>query len=107
MSAGQGYPHDILALVDEMSKAFGSAKNITDAEAAWDHFYRVEGYIESTWPTDRSLLEVLGQLNRYLSQFTSDLRNEYPSPLKGWAGTIGRLRSMVDTQYGADGFPKR
>lgn len=107
MSADKGYPHDILALIDDMSKAFGSAKDIDDAEAAWDHFYRVEGYIESAWPTDSSMLEVLRQLKGYLSQFTSDLRNGYPSPFKGWAGTMGRLRSMVDTQHGADGYLKR
>jgi hypothetical protein len=107
MSAARGYPHDILALIDDTSKAFGSAKNIGDAEAAWDHFYRVEAYIESAWPADRSLLDVVRQLKRYLGEFTLDLRNGCPSPFNGWAGTIGRLRSMVDTQHGADGYRKR
>lgn len=107
MSEKTGYPHDILELIDKTAEAFSAAKNIADAEAAWDHFYRVEGYIEMTWPTDRKMLEALAQLKRYLSQFTSDVRNGYPSPFSGWAGTLGRLRSLVDVQYGPDGYPNR
>lgn len=107
MSLGEGYPHDILALIDATSTAFREAKTIGDAEAAWDHFYRVEGYIEMTWPSDRELIETLRELKKHLSQFTLDVRRGYPSPFNGWSGTLSRLRSKVEGPYGLDGYLKR
>ncbi|MFD1744048.1 hypothetical protein ACFSE1_01105 [Rhizobium helianthi] len=106
MSSETDQPNDILDLVDAATRAFRGAASVEDTAVGWDYFSRVESYVEMTWPNDKDLLDVLYQAKRYLSQFTLDLRNGVPSPFNGWASTMGRLRAMVDTPYGLDGYPK-
>lgn len=99
-----GYPDEILSIIDNVRSAFGQAKTIEEAEAAWDHFHRLEGYVERTWPHERSTMDSLRRLKSGLSTFTLHVRQKMPSPYSGWSVELTALRSHVSPKYDAKGY---
>ncbi|MBB6299409.1 hypothetical protein [Rhizobium leucaenae] len=99
------YPNDILELIDNVQSAFGKAKTIEEAEAAWDHFHLLEGYVERTWPHERTTVDALRRLKSGLSTFTLHVRQKMPSPYSGWGVDLSSLRSHVSPKYDKDGWP--
>lgn len=100
------YPDEIFALIDNVQSAFGKARTIEEAEAAWDHFYPLEGYIERTWPDDKATTGACRRLKLGLSQYTRDVREKMPSPSSGWSVELTALRSLVAPRYDKDGWPR-
>lgn len=94
-----GYPGEVFALIGNVHLAFGAAKTIEQAEAAWDHFHVLEAYIERTWPDEPATMDTLRRLNSSLSTFTMHIRQRMPSPYNGWRGDLGLLRSRVSPKY--------
>lgn len=100
-----GYPNDILELIENVSASFGRAKTIEEAEAAWDHFHLLEGYIERTWPHERATIETCRRLKSGLSTYTMHIRQQMPSPYTGWTVYLSSLRGHVTPKYDASGYP--
>jgi len=99
------YPNDILKHIDDLQKDIGAAKNISDVEKAWEHFYRIKGYVERTWPNDKATMESCRRLKSGLSQYTLDVREGMPSPCIGWHVELTALRRLVSPRYDKDGWP--
>ena len=101
------WPDDIYEHIDNLQKAVGEAKTIEELEAAWEHFNRIEGYVERSWPNDNSIIETCRRLKQGLGYYTRDVREGMPSPYSGWHVELSALRSSVGPKYGADGYPRR
>ena len=98
-----GYPDEIFALIAKVQSAFGAAKTIERAEAAWDHFHVLEAYVERTWPHEPETMDTLRRLNSSLSTFTMHIRQGMPSPYNGWLDDLSSLRSRVSPKYDENG----
>jgi hypothetical protein len=99
------YPDDIMELIDNVQSAFGKARSIEEAEAAWDHFHLLEGYVERVWPNERPTMDALRRLKSGLSTFTLHVRQEMPSPFSGWSVELTALRRLVGPRFDKDGYP--
>ncbi len=99
-----GYPDEIFALIDNVQSAFGQARTIEEAEAAWDHFHLLEGYVERTWAHERPTMDSLRRLKSGLSTFTLHVRQRMPSPYNGWGVDLSSLRNQVSPKYDAKGY---
>jgi len=103
----KSWPDDIYEHIDNLREAVGAAKTIEELEAAWGHFYRIEGYVERSWPNDKDIIETCRQVKIGLGYYTRDVRENMPSPYIGWHPQLTALRSKVGPKVGLDGYQIR
>lgn len=101
----QAFANDALKHIAGLRQAVGASKTIEELEAAWDHFYLLESYVERTWPTERATIECCGRVKSGLSTYTRHVREGMPSPYGGWRVDLGALENKVRPQWGTDGYP--